>query len=268
MCGECVFTSFNYYTLSLNTYIAITKRFLVPSNFLEGLQNVAVECCAQVGVVDRARGHALQHFPVLLHLVRLEALNRDLPMVYRDKLHQPPVVFDVYVRLFDLRLQIQNVLLLARLGLEEALKGGLSQGKILQLSLVVASRTLLSDLLLHDALPTFDRVNHALDVKHFSLDPQRRFEEGRFVLFDGVRNALLHVAQFRICQDSLAALANSVAEVVDGHILKLHELVVDARVVVELFRVLLTSIVEHNSIFLFEINALGTENVNLQTWTE
>jgi len=113
-----------------------------------------------------------------VHLLLLEFVNCHLAVVNGDKLDQLAEVLDVDIRGFNLGLQVQDVLLLARLGLEERLHGGLAKAELFELFLVAAALVLTGDLFFHDRLAAFDRVNHTLDVEHFTLDPEGGLSEG------------------------------------------------------------------------------------------
>lgn len=111
-------------------------------------------------------------------------------------------------------------------------------------------------MLLHHVLTTLDRVNHTLDVKHLSLDPKCGLCERRLVALDGVVELGGHITSIGIGKDTLVLLV--VAEEFDGDLLKLNELLVDARVVVKGFGVLLSCVVQHKSIFLHKTRGLGS----------
>jgi hypothetical protein len=166
---------------------------------LEQLKDVAVQCRVQKRIVDRTRSHLLKHTAVLLHLVSLEALNCYLPVVDRNEVHKLAEVLDVDVCLLNLRLKLENVLLFAGLCLEEALQGQVTDRDVFQLSLVFSSLGLLRDLFLHHELAAFNRINHTLDIKHFTLDPQSCFQERRFVSSDRIFDFLLHITTLSIC---------------------------------------------------------------------
>jgi len=183
-----------------------------------------------------------------VHLLLFELLDRQLPVVDRNKRHQFAVLFNVHVCLLNLCLETDHVLLLAHLRLEETLQGCLSKRELLQLLLIVASFGFGIDLLLHDFLTTLDRINHALDVQHFALDPESSLSKRRLVALNRIVELGGHVSGIRVGEDSLVSLI--VAEELNSNIFVGEELLIDRSVVVVTLRVLLGRIVKHQSIFL------------------
>lgn len=211
------------------------------------MQDAGVQGRGQVGVVDRAGRHVLQHLSVLLHLLGLEPIDGQVAVVDSDEVDEAAVVLDVDVGGLDARLQVQDVLLLARLGLEEALQSGLAEGQLFELFLVVASLVFTSTLLFNNDFTALERINHALDIQHLSLDPQGSLSEWALVAGKGVLDLL---GEFLWVAGDDALVWIVIREKFDGRVLVVHELLVDGAIVLKRFSVLLGSIAQHHAVFL------------------
>jgi len=96
--------------------------------------------------------------------VFLELVDRHLPVVNGNEVDELSVVLDVDITLLDFGLEVENVFFFAGLGLPETGQGCLTQGKVFQLGLGIATLALRLDLSLHNFFTSFHRVNHSLNV--------------------------------------------------------------------------------------------------------
>jgi hypothetical protein len=125
----------------------------------------------QVCIRYAADRHQVQHPCILAHLVLLELLDRKVALVYSNKVDQLAVLLDVDVRLLNLGLQVEDLLLLAGFRLEERLERGLAERQLLELLLVRAFLALCLHLALHNFLAAAHSVYHSLNIEHLSSNP-------------------------------------------------------------------------------------------------
>jgi hypothetical protein len=119
-------------------------------------------------------------------------------LVNCDKVYEFAVFLNVYVRLLNFSLQIEDLFLLAIFGFEERFKRGLAQRHFLQLLLIISLLAFSFDLLFHDFLSATHCVDHTLNIKHLTLDPESSLLEGIFVGLNLFTYLFFEITSFRV----------------------------------------------------------------------
>ena len=182
-----------------------------------------------VRVTNLAYGEEVEHLLVLEELGLLELVDGKLAVVDRDEVDQLSVVLHVHVHGLDVSLVVENIFLDARLGLEEALEGGLAQSHLVQLLLLVADLLLGLELLLDDCVSAAHGVHHSADVEELALDPDPCLSEGVSPRLDGLVDVGAELGGGGVGHDPQCAV--TVGIVVDSGLFELDEGSVDALIV-------------------------------------
>ena len=182
-----------------------------------------------MGVRHLLDAEVVQHLVVGGRLQTLEFVNGNLAVVNRDKVHELLVLVDIHVKLLDRGAVGVDILLDGRLGLEETLECGLTQGHLFELGLLVTllGLSLLLEYLLVGA--TRHGVHHGLDVEKLSTEHQPGLLERVAPFFDVFGDSYGQVLGNRVRQDALGAVTIAVS--VNGHVFEGHQVQVNLLVV-------------------------------------
>ena len=119
----------------------------------------------QVRVRDLLHAEHVHVLQVLPRLDGLEFGDHDLSVVDCEELDQFLIVLDILGSNFDRRLQVQDIVLFAGLGLEEGLESGFASRQLLHLSGVASALLVASVLSLGDLVSALDGVGDSLDIQ-------------------------------------------------------------------------------------------------------
>ena len=147
--------------------------------------------------------HEIEHPLILLYLVPFKFLDGELPPVHSYEITQ---LFEILNRPFSLLygpLELHNSLLLAFLGLKKRFERGLPQGQFLHLSDLFSLFLLALPLSRYHVIAAFQRVEHSLDVEHFSPDPETRLFERVLKLSHSLWHADFELLVLRVRQCGL-----------------------------------------------------------------
>jgi len=194
------------------------------------LQDPVAQIGGDMAVRDLTDTESAEHALVLRYLVLFELVNDVKSVQDSNEVDKLAVVFDTMVGGFNISLQSQLRVIFAILTLEEVLETSLACFKFVELGLVITTLLFGSNLLTHDVLTTNKTIKHALHIKLLSLKPDVSITVRIVNLVESVNNLLLRITDSGVSHSTFANI--TVAEVINGDVLILHEGIVHSKIVV------------------------------------